>query len=231
MTPYPHIDYHAVLDALKTHQDQCPLCAFTARGEEGYFESMLYSWVGTEGFQDRFLATDGFCRDHAHGLAQRNDGVAVTMLYLPLLTHRRRWLQRRTAHPVLRLWRRIRSRRDRSPAARGERAEPAACPLCTQITQWEVQFLRNLVRHAGDTDLRDAFTTGYGLCLPHYGTLVDSSRSVPDWIVQLQDRKMDTLVEAVNSGIPGATPWRELLEYMEGPPGASRGYPGKGGTR
>lgn len=220
-----HIDYHVVLDALREHRDQCPLCAFVARSEEAWFESMLYSWVGTEGFQDRFLAANGFCTAHAHRFAARNDGVAVAMLYLPLLAHRRHWLKRSAASPVLRLIRRIRSIRDNSPAGRGERAAPQACLLCDQRALWETQFLRNLARHGGDEQLREAFAAGRQLCLPHYRLMIREIRRIPAWLHQEQEKRMAALVEAVEEyargGAGGAggrasTVWRDLLEFMEG---------------
>ncbi len=226
-----HIDYHAVLETLREHREVCPLCAFTRAAETQYFNSMLYSWVGTEGFQDRFLANDGFCTTHAHRLGSRNDGVAIAMLYAPLLAHRRRWLHRVSRSRIMQLLRRATLRRDRAPAARGERADPRACPLCDQIARWEIQFLRNLARHGNDTDLRTVYSEGSGLCLPHYRLLVHRVRRVPAWLEEHQEARMDALAEALDAYTRGAsggtggrdsTVWRELLEFMEGTPGAVR---------
>lgn len=221
-----HIDYHVVLETLGTHQDRCPLCAFTAAAERSYYDSMLYSWVGTEGFQDRFLAADGFCATHAHRLGERNDGVAVAMLYAPLLQHRRRWIERKKRSRVLRLLHRVREIRNATPAHRGEYAGAAACPLCDQIALWEKQFLKNLVRHSADASIREAFFAGYGLCLPHYRLLVTSPGPVPRWIAEYQEQRLNALAQAVDDFVRGAvggsggrnsTVWQELLTYMEGP--------------
>ena len=231
-----HIDYHVVLETVRKHQDQCPLCAFTARAQKSFFDSMLYSWVGTEGFQDRFLAADGFCPGHAHRLGELNDGVAVAMLYAPLLQHRRRWLKRAGHGTVARLFRRLASYRDRSAQTRGERAAPDACPLCDQISLWEHQFLRNLVRHAQDADLKDVFCAGSALCLPHYRLLITGIGRVPQWIREHQDARMDELAHAVDAFVGGktggvggrdSTIWKDLLRFMEGGPGAIR----RGGPR
>ncbi|TVR65818.1 MAG: hypothetical protein EA427_17340 [Spirochaetaceae bacterium] len=227
-----HIDYHVVLETLREHRDCCPLCAFVARSENSWFESMLYSWVGTEGFQDRFLSSDGFCPAHAHRFAERNDGVAVAMLYLPLLNHRRRWLTRSMASfPLLRRLRPLLKGRDRSPAGRGERALSGSCLLCDQIAHWETQFLRNMVRHGGEEALRDSFTAGQGLCLPHYRLLAGKIGRVPPWVREHQENRISSLEEAVElytrgaaGGVGGraSTVWKELLEFMEGPAGAIR---------
>jgi hypothetical protein len=88
----PHIDYHAVLEALQHDTEACPLCGAVERAEAAFWESVLFSQVGTEGFQDQFLGTNGFCGRHARDFAARWDGTAVTMLYVPLMHHRRRWI-------------------------------------------------------------------------------------------------------------------------------------------
>jgi hypothetical protein len=226
-----HIDYHVVLDAFRQHQAQCPLCAFLASGQEAYFESMLYSWVGTEGFQNRFLAADGFCPAHTHRLSAQNDGVAVAMLYLPLLKHRRRWLAHSCAGIVRRLLHWLSGFRNRSSAVRGERARDDSCPLCDQIALWEEQFLRNVVRHGTQPELEEAFTAGSGLCLPHYRLLVERIGRVPPWLLDQMEKRITSLEERVDAytrgavggaGGRGSTVWRELLEFMEGPPGAIR---------
>ncbi|WP_157703238.1 DUF6062 family protein [Alkalispirochaeta alkalica] len=223
-----HIDYHAVLEALQNHRDRCPLCCFLETAESSYFDSLLYSWVGTEGFQDRFLANNGFCPAHAHHLREENDGVAVAMLYAPLLKHRLRWQRRR--HRPLRLLRalpRPNLRRDRSPAARGYQAHLTDCPLCDQIALWETHFLHNLLRHQKDPALQEAFRGGTGLCLPHFERLLWGAGKVPAWLASHQDERARTLQEAVEEYAAGSrgrdsTVWRDLLEYMEGPARAVR---------
>ncbi|SIQ53136.1 hypothetical protein SAMN05920897_11074 [Alkalispirochaeta americana] len=223
-----HIDYHAVLEALQNHQDRCPLCCFLEKAEDSYFDSLLYSWVGTEGFQDRFLAANGFCPAHAHHLREQNDGVAVAMLYAPLLKHRLRWQQNR--HRLPRLFRplgRLKLRRNQGPAARGSRASLRDCPLCEQIALWETHFLHNLFRHQKELPLQEAFRSGTGLCLPHFERLLWGVGKAPAWLSHHQDERVRTLQESVEeyaSGSQGrnSTVWRELLEYMEGPARAVR---------
>lgn len=222
-----HIDYQVVLKTLREQTDTCPLCSFIESCENSYFDSMLYSWVGTESFQDRFLASDGFCPTHAHRLSSRNDGVAVAMLYGPLLRHRRSWLQHAGQGVLRRLIRRLRTTRNPKPATRGEQAPPDACPLCEQIAQWEGNFLRNLCRHEGEEELRAAFRAGYGLCLPHYRLFAEIAR-LPAWIDDYQSNRMENLLNrledftSARTGGRASTPWRELLHFMEGAPGTFR---------
>lgn len=233
-----HIDYHVVLDQGRTVTDRCPLCAFLDAAEHRFLDSMLDSWVGTEGFQNRFLEHDGFCPRHAAHFAARGDGVAAAMLYGPLLTHRRRWIEELEEPPVHRFLRQtarrlLRRRRAASPADRGRVAPRCACPLCTQAEQWEHSFLGNLVRHTSlrgpETKeagaLREAWCAGTGLCLPHYRQLVTRHGEPAPWLRDLHHRRMDhlhhgieTFLQDVSAGrhIASGAPWRDLLTFMEG---------------
>ncbi len=217
-----HIDFHVVLDVLQAHHDGCPLCRFLGTAEGQYYQSLLYSWVGTEGFQDRFLAANGFCRTHARRLGECGDGVAVSMLYAPLLVHRRRWLSLRGRRNLF--------RRRRSPADQGRHAGTDACLLCKQRRQWEESFLGNLVRHGSvqtpeGQALQQAYTAGWGLCFPHYRQLRSAHPTVPHWLQQFQDTRMDDIAGEVESylaalqegrRVESGAPWKELLRFMEG---------------
>ncbi len=192
----PHIDYHAVLASFRDHREDCPLCGYLARAEKAFWDSVLYGQIGTEGFQDAFLSTDGFCPRHVADFSRHRDGLAVTVLYGPLLSHRIAWIDRieRRKRRVLLLpvlgppvsaamegvassLRRVNGRRKsrngkHTPAERGRHASRHDCPLCDRIERWNEQFVRNLLRHQGDVTLRDAVEGGTGLCIPHYRTLV-----------------------------------------------------------
>ena len=229
----PHIDYHAVLDAVTTHTEACPLCAAIDEAESSFWDSVLFSQVGTEGFQDQFLATDGFCRPHARDLAARNDGTAVTMLYVPLLAHRRRWIEEETRRSRrLRRW--LRRRREHPAVRAGASASSDDCLLCRRIDHWSTRFLINLLRHQHDGAVREALTTGSGLCVPHYrrlralagsgrvlGWLPGGPERVPPaapWLVDLHAERFDELARDAQSAAHGSgdTVWKRLIRTMEG---------------
>lgn len=232
-----HIDYHAVVEALEEHADRCALCAVLDAGERAFWDSMLFSQVGTEGFQDRFLSTDGFCPTHVGAFAARHDGTAVTMLYAPLLRHRRAWLRREGGLTAgLRLLasgnrggsgRRPgpesgRASRQR-PVEHGRRARREDCLLCERVAHWTRRFAINLLRHQGDARLRAAVEAGGGLCVQHLRTVVrEGSRiGVPraaDWLVDHHFRVWDDVVAAAEQDAlgSGGRAWRALLATMEG---------------
>ncbi len=231
-----HIDYHAILHAGEEAETCCPLCSFLTTAEENYFQSMLYSWIGTEGFQNRFLSHNGFCTHHQQRFSQLGDGIAVAMLYGPLMAHRRRWILE-SRQP--RLWRVFKRRRSKSPAvAAGHRAFSRMinrtgcgdCPVCSQRHQWETSFLSNLARHGSGSspeaqELQRVYTRGTGLCMPHYARLCAHHRSVPPWLETLQNareaavrRELENYIKAIQHEhrVVSGAPWQELLAYMEG---------------
>jgi hypothetical protein len=234
---FPHIDYHAVLEALQHDTEACPLCGAVERAEAAFWESVLFSQVGTEGFQDQFLGTNGFCGRHARDFAARRDGTAVTMLYVPLMHHRRRWIAegRRNTLPR-RILRGIsgQSRKEHPAIRSGRRARQEDCLLCTRINHWSDQFLMNLLRHQHDSAVRAAVESGAGLCVPHYrrlhqlagrnglaALLPGGPGRIPPaapWIAAHHDRRWDALVAEAEAAAHsrGGTVWKRLIRTMEG---------------
>lgn len=219
-----HIDYHAVLEAFSRHTHRCPLCATIEEGERQFWDSTLYSSVGTEGFQDRFLRTRGFCPHHTRAFADQRDGVAITMLYAPLYRHHRRWLTE-----IQRPWRHNHRRRRSSAEEGGRTARRSDCLLCDRIERWTEMFARNLLRHQSNRELRTAVEHGRGLCLPHFRTVLETGRQGPfsifrriptvsEWFIASHYDRWDAIVadaekEAINRG---GVAWKELLRMIEG---------------
>jgi hypothetical protein len=235
-----HIDYHAVLMAFRDHTDACPLCMSVREGEEAFWDSVLYGQVGTEGFQDGFLRTDGFCPAHAADFGRRKDGVAVTMLYAPLMKHRLHWLTRLEGRTV-RLPRpggrpaQIASsgrkgrkgKKGRLPPERaGRLAHPGDCPLCTRTETRTHRFLINLLRHQHMDELRKAVEAGVGLCVPHYRQMAETAavglfRRTPrisPWLRIHHRQYWDQVIARAEeeTATRGGTAWKELLRIMAG---------------
>jgi len=235
---YLHIDYHAVLQAFTDHSDGCPLCATIRKAEADFWDSTLYGAVGTEGFQDSFLSTDGFCPHHAAAFAEHRDGTAVTMLYAPLYRHRKSWIERESERAVTKILRSVRRRRNTaSPAENGRRAGRERCLLCDRIDTWTAQFLTNLLRHQNDPDLRRAVESSRGLCVPHYRRATRTGgrfRFAPQrilrrggvyriprpakWMEEHHFTRWDTIIATAEESVmhAGGTAWRDLIRLMEG---------------
>lgn len=222
-----HIDYHAVLVAVEQHQDSCPLCATLRSGETSFWDSVLFSQVGTEGFQDEFLATDGFCARHVSDFVSRHDGTAATMLYAPLLRHRSAWIrdEARPAARLRRMLRRVGSGRSRTatPAERGRRATRSDCVLCEREAHWARRFAINLLRHQHDQRLRSALSGGRGFCLQHLRAVVREGgrRGVPriaPWLLDHHQRIWDAAATRAEADVHGSggMNWKVLLVAQEG---------------
>lgn len=234
-----HIDYHAVLSAFQNHTTSCPLCSVIRDGERAFWDSTLYGAVGTEGFQDAFLAADGFCPTHTRALAERNDGVAVTMLYVPLLRHRLRWIEAKRGGVLQRGAQAIRRHigsggKSRStPERRGSRAPRSDCPLCNRIDGWMHRFFVNLLRHQDDPELKRAIVAGEGLCVHHYRSLTNIAgrfrrvegslvpRPLPSaepWLHRHHIHRWSARMDAAESEAlqRGGLAWKGLLTAAEG---------------
>lgn len=221
-----HIDYHAVLEAFQRHTERCPLCATVAEGELSFWDSTLYAAIGTEGFQDRFLAGNGLCPHHTREFARQNDGVAITMLYAPLLAHRRRWIEESSRPALTRM---LQRRKVSPPEEEGRRASLDACLLCDRIDRWTTMFAVNLLRHQKNDALRRAVEAGTGLCLPHYRALVFACKRerrrrlgrfprVSQWLAAFHQSRWDTVVATAEQEAlrRGGTAWKTLLRTAEG---------------
>lgn len=221
-----HIDYHAVLEAFQRHTTKCPLCATIAEGERAFWESTLYTAIGTEGFQDSFLKGNGLCPHHTREFARHNDGVAITMLYSPLLTHRRRWIDEASRSALAGVFRR---RKISPPEAEGRRASREACLLCDRIDRWTTMFALNVLRHQDIAELQRAVASGSGVCVPHYRDLVLASKRkrrrrfgrfprVSKWFEAFHKSQWDAVVATAEDEAlhRGGTAWKSLLRTVEG---------------
>jgi hypothetical protein len=79
------------------------------------------------------------------------------------------------------------------------------CPICLERERIEVEYLGFLAGSGGESgeekELRRAFTGSQGLCAPHYGQLLELYRKVPDWIIEIHQRKYDELKRRVDNFI------------------------------
>ncbi len=202
-----------------------------AAGEDAFWDSVLYGQVGTEGFQDSFLRTDGFCPRHVTGFSRCRDGVAVTMLYAPLMRHRRRWIaeleKRNIRLPRPDRLKGIGSGRNR-PEQLGHKAHRRDCPLCTRTELWTLQFLTNLLRHQHIAELQESVEKGSGLCMPHYRRMAEIAATgflrrtprIRPWLQSHHHLRWDEAVLRAEkeTSARGGSAWNELLRVMEGEP-------------
>ena len=73
------------------------------------------------------------------------------------------------------------------------------CPICLERDRIEREYLGFLtqkesnVQKENEEELKDFFTKGDGLCAPHYGRLLETSKYIPEWLIEFHNHKFTEL--------------------------------------
>ncbi|GHU01696.1 hypothetical protein AGMMS49960_12410 [Betaproteobacteria bacterium] len=157
----------------------CPLCRIVDNRTRRYIDNMLFEHVSDRSFRAVYRASGGFCDIHAKNLESFRDGLAVAILGRDILEDRITSFKRRQP------WNK-----------RGQ------CPVCAERDHIEEEYLSFLAEITGDSgderELREAVTSGSGLCIPHYGMLLETAkgrpRKVPQWLIEFHEGKFEALL-------------------------------------
>lgn len=220
-----HLAYYTLMETAR--EPNCPICTLVERTEAQFYDSLLYSQVANPGFLDRYAAAGGFCERHGHHLVRCNDGLAVAMLYQPLLNQLKR--PGETKRGWLPGWLRMgrsRSRRRRGPDAR--------CPACETVVNTEQHYLAVLHQYRQDRGMEAAVTSGGGLCLPHYRMYASRHIRTPSWLRQHQERIHQQIYQSLERYIAWENyssrdkskiseddlmAWQRVVDYVHGKAG------------
>jgi hypothetical protein len=165
----------------------CPLCRIVADRTEQYIDNMLFEHISDRGFRKTHRSAGGFCDVHSRKLLSFRDGLAAAILGRDILEDRILFFQKRKP------WR-----------------PREQCPVCAERDRIEREYLGFLAQcetgaPGGDTanagELREAFTSSDGLCVPHYGKLLESHKRLPPWISEFHEKKFRDLLTRVNTFI------------------------------
>jgi hypothetical protein len=156
-------------------QPGCPLCRIIADRAVRYIDNMLFEHVSDRGFRAAFRAAGGFCNFHARHLESFRDGLAVAILDRDILE------DELTA---------FKARKKRKP--RG------SCPVCEERDRIENEYL-SFLREAGgespeERELRGSVTASSGLCVPHYGKLLQTGGRVPSGLREFHESRFEALL-------------------------------------
>jgi hypothetical protein len=142
---------------------------------------MLFEHVSDRSFRAAYRTAGGFCAAHSRNLESFRDGLAVAILGRDILEDRIGLFKK--GKP----WR---------PGGR--------CPVCEEQERIEKEYLGFLAgtgeTRAGDAagdeaeELRGFFTASGGLCVPHYGRLLETVKRVPRWLREFQERRFEELL-------------------------------------
>lgn len=160
-----HLTYFALMEALEG--EGCPLCVLVLGALRRYFDSLVYEQVNDPLIRENLRASQGFCAAHGEMLRQARSGLGSAIMHRDLLNTIARRLERE-------------SHSQQSPAdwlqglvqgGRTRHALPLAatlpCPACVYACESEQKYVDTLLGNWGDEELRSAFRSSAGLCLPH----------------------------------------------------------------
>jgi hypothetical protein len=191
----------------------CPLCRIVDSRAGRYIDNMLFEHVSDRGFRAAFRATGGFCNFHARSLESFRDGLAVAILDRDVLEDELAAFK-----------------------ARKKRKLKGSCPVCEERERIENEYLSFLLEADGESpderELREAFTASSGLCVPHYGKLLQTGGRVPFWLREFHESRFEALLRRTSRFIElsaygrqdefaGLSPgdkvvWKELAATLRG---------------
>ncbi len=208
---HKHLTYFKLEKALA--HPGCPICHLVQTSIESYFDSFLYEKVNDVGLRARLNADNGVCNRHLYQLLGHHDGLAISLMYRPLLE--------RVVAAVL----------DRSevPGNKG------ACFVCESETETEERYASVMAEYLDDAEFKSSFAGSRGLCVPHYELVRRRAGSVPQWFLgfhaAIYDRLLDGVrryIDAANWSLAEARPslsdeeqrvWMEVVRLYAGYPG------------
>jgi hypothetical protein len=148
----------------------------------------------------RLAAAWGFCAVHATALSEMPDAALGTaIVYHALVEQASRWLDETARVAAKRARRRgWRALVGKPRAAGGEsRSRAARCPVCVELVAAEACYLDGLLEGLAASELRRAYASSDGLCLPHLDLAVarGGARAETAQLLALTREKLRALAE------------------------------------
>ena len=149
-------------------------------------DNMLFEHISDRPFRANYRSAGGFCAFHSRGLESFRDGLAVAILGRDILEER-----------ILSF------EKNRPWAPKGR------CPVCEERDRITEEYLSFLAESGGageeEQEFRRIFTSGDGLCAPHYAGLLFTSkgkaRKPPAWLKEFHETKFRELKRRVDQFI------------------------------
>ena len=190
--------HHRLVDACAL--PGCPVCVCLRDTATRHLAAVLAEHVTDPVSRARLAAAWGFCAAHATALSEMPDAALGTaIVYHALVEQASRWLDetaRGATKPARRRgWRGLVGG---SRAAVGaSRSRQARCPVCVELVAAETCYLDGLLDGLAASDLRRAYASSDGLCLPHLDLAVTRGGTRPETaqLVALTREKLQALAE------------------------------------
>ena len=214
-----YLSYFWILEELQRAQG-CALCNLEEAGLRRQLDGLLQESVNDPGIRAQLVRSRGYCREHARVLLGAGDGLGIAMLYSDQVKLFAEFLDRTKQARLLR-------RRD----ALASWALHAACPACQAQSADRARYVNVFLEGLGEEELRKAFESGPGLCVPHCLAALDSANDAQRrrWLLETQRAKAEGLLRELeefcrkhdyrfaSEGFgPEADAWRRAVAFMVG---------------
>ena len=150
-----HTTYYGVLEAMRDAKG-CPLCKLEADSVHRYLDSLLYESVNDTGVRADLIRAKGYCRRHAQKLTKMGNAFGIAILYQDQVRLFAEFLDGLPDAPPKSL-RQIHN---------WQRAE--FCPACRTQSECRSRYTSTLIGGLADEEMRSAYASGPGLCVPHF---------------------------------------------------------------
>jgi len=184
--PEKHVHFFKLVDSFSAAG--CPFCFYVQNRMQRYFETLLYEGVNDRAFRRKFNAAGGFCKHHVEQLGSYNDGLAVAILYQPILE--------KTVRKAVPRPRDVAGGSRASRTSRGRKA--AECPACEAEAASRDDYVSVFSHFVEDDELAAAYGSSPGFCLPHYRQITAPLAAVPEWLENGQTRALSQLADGVD---------------------------------
>jgi hypothetical protein len=199
VTPEDDLIFVKVREALSV--GGCPICWLANRSAQRFLDGFLYERVNDPQSREEFLASRGFCQQHAWALQQFYDALGVAIVYRHLLQELLQKLQLFTGEPPI-----LGSRRTTREVVARLRAAllpNRMCPACEVSRSTEETALASLLERLDDPEVQGRLGTTSWLCLPHFlmGVAMARDASQARLLAQILAGKLQDLVRSLGEFI------------------------------
>jgi len=198
-----------------------------------YLHGLLYENVNDVGTRARLRAAHGFCRNHAWEAAALRDAFGMAIIYRDVVSTLSEEIDKAAGTPRLPASGLLRREPRPGQFLARRLASRRPCPACSMQDEITDATLGSLVRNLSDSEMKQAFASSNGLCLPHWRralALAEDGTAV-EMLVRVQRaalarlegelsefiRKHDYRFTAEGWG-PERDSWRRAIAMMSGEP-------------
>jgi len=150
-----HTTYYEVLEAVRDAKG-CPLCRLEADSVHRYLDTLLYESVNDPGVRVDLVRAKGYCRRHAQKLARMGNVFGIAILYQDQVKLVAEFLDGLPDTPS----------KSMKQLCEWQRAE--CCPACRTQFECRKRYASILVGGLADKEMHSAYSSGSGLCVPHF---------------------------------------------------------------